>query len=352
MPGREWGKALDALLELLRLGLPVPHMEEHIQGIADLGRWRAAIEAGDMQNINALSNLAKEWYSKAIKNIPVHHLVSLASPNAIQQVANYTTSLAEPSASVSAEDERFIYTPFTLLDLDTFEVATLSPDSDGKTREDMRMELLQLQTSIHNATEAVNYCLKFSDFSNIFAEDAINIARNYLGTPRTTVGWKGLLKEPTIDDIFQVDKSIRHGGYVFTDHFKCKHSTSPAICDYVSTIIGAHIARIAEKWAPAALNSPLPANIDVWNSCKQRATLHLKTEELSMTKRGLLGLVNGKRVSALPDTGAEENIISESYARTHSLPITPGRRKFRLGNRTTIYSEGRPHFHDNLFYHL
>ena len=58
-------------------------------------------------------------------------------------------------------------------------------------------------------------------------------------------------------------------------------------------------------------------------------------------KRGLLGFVNGSRVTALADTGATQNVISAALARKRHLLVEGPPQTFRLGNSTTTESMGK-----------
>jgi hypothetical protein len=57
--------------------------------------------------------------------------------------------------------------------------------------------------------------------------------------------------------------------------------------------------------------------------------LHAKRPKM---KRGLPGFVNGVRVSAMPDTGAGVNVVSEAYAQKMGLEIVESDASYRLGN--------------------
>ena len=58
-------------------------------------------------------------------------------------------------------------------------------------------------------------------------------------------------------------------------------------------------------------------------------------------KRGLPGIVNDQRVSAVADTGAGQNVVSAAFARSLNLPVTRKRTTFQLGNSKFVKSIGR-----------
>jgi 3-deoxy-7-phosphoheptulonate synthase len=52
---------------------------------------------------------------------------------------------------------------------------------------------------------------------NLYAEDLLIVMRSYLEKPRTTVGWKGLINDPDIDNTFQINKGLRVSRQLFLD---------------------------------------------------------------------------------------------------------------------------------------
>ncbi|KAL8916484.1 MAG: hypothetical protein Q9208_008487 [Pyrenodesmia sp. 3 TL-2023] len=65
---------------------------------------------------------------------------------------------------------------------------------------------------------------------------------------------------------------------------------------------------------------------------------------LSKWKRGLSGFVNGRRVSALADTGSRRNAISQAFAQDMNLRMKPSTSKFIVGNSNIISSIGTVSF--------
>lgn len=62
---------------------------------------------------------------------------------------------------------------------------------------------------------------------------------------------------------------------------------------------------------------------------------------IKKVKRGIPGYLNGLEVSALPDTGASQNIITLAYAKRNNLQIDPLPTSFTLGNRNFVTSIGK-----------
>ena len=50
-----------------------------------------------------------------------------------------------------------------------------------------------------------------------YKEDLLIVMRSYLEKPRTTVGWKGLINDPDIDNTFKINKGLRISRQLFVD---------------------------------------------------------------------------------------------------------------------------------------
>lgn len=70
--------------------------------------------------------------------------------------------------------------------------------------------------SIHDPATAVEYAGKLKALADELPDLCI-IMRAYLEKPRTTVGWKGLINDPDIDESFQINKGLRVSRKLFVD---------------------------------------------------------------------------------------------------------------------------------------
>jgi 3-deoxy-7-phosphoheptulonate synthase len=71
--------------------------------------------------------------------------------------------------------------------------------------------------SIHDPDAALDYADRLLQLKNLYAEDLLIVMRSYLEKPRTTVGWKGLINDPDIDNTFQINKGLRVSRQLFLD---------------------------------------------------------------------------------------------------------------------------------------
>ena len=71
--------------------------------------------------------------------------------------------------------------------------------------------------SIHDPATAVQYASQLKALSERLGGDLCIIMRAYLEKPRTTVGWKGLINDPDIDQTFKINKGLRVSRQLFCD---------------------------------------------------------------------------------------------------------------------------------------
>jgi len=77
---------------------------------------------------------------------------------------------------------------------------------DGK---DARLLAVVGPCSIHDVDAALEYADRLQKLSVDVADTLFILMRVYFEKPRTTVGWKGLINDPDMDDSFRIDKGIR-----------------------------------------------------------------------------------------------------------------------------------------------
>lgn len=71
--------------------------------------------------------------------------------------------------------------------------------------------------SIHDPAAALVYCEKLVALKKKYEDDLVIVMRSYLEKPRTTVGWKGLINDPDIDNSFKINKGLRTSRQLFVD---------------------------------------------------------------------------------------------------------------------------------------
>jgi 3-deoxy-7-phosphoheptulonate synthase len=74
---------------------------------------------------------------------------------------------------------------------------------------DDRMLVIVGPCSIHNPAAAREYAERLLEQRRRFAGELEVVMRVYFEKPRTTVGWKGLINDPDLDNSFRINKGLR-----------------------------------------------------------------------------------------------------------------------------------------------
>ncbi|KAJ5824960.1 DAHP synthetase I/KDSA [Penicillium robsamsonii] len=129
------------------------------------------------------------------------------------------------------EDSRILgYNPLTPPNLLQHEIALTETSRktvlDGRneavaivhgTDKRQRMMVVIGPCSIHDPEMALEYCDRLMKMKEKYADELLIVMRSYLEKPRTTVGWKGLINDPDIDNSFKINKGLRVSRQLFVD---------------------------------------------------------------------------------------------------------------------------------------
>ncbi|HCD26296.1 MAG TPA: 3-deoxy-7-phosphoheptulonate synthase, partial [Gammaproteobacteria bacterium] len=76
-------------------------------------------------------------------------------------------------------------------------------------RRDPRLLVVVGPCSIHDPQAALEYATKLSALAGELDDKLFCVMRAYFEKPRSTVGWKGLINDPFMDDSFKVHEGLR-----------------------------------------------------------------------------------------------------------------------------------------------
>ena len=76
------------------------------------------------------------------------------------------------------------------------------------TREDDRLLVVVGPCSVHDPKAAIDYANRLLPVRDRLKDDLMIVMRVYFEKPRTTVGWKGLINDPDLDESFQINKGL------------------------------------------------------------------------------------------------------------------------------------------------
>ncbi|KAI8066928.1 3-deoxy-7-phosphoheptulonate synthase [Gilbertella persicaria] len=87
--------------------------------------------------------------------------------------------------------------------------------------------------SIHDVKAAKEYANLLIEYSEKAKEDLLIIMRVYFEKPRTTVGWKGLINDPLMNNSYEINKGLRIARQLLLD---LNEMGIPTGCEFLDTI--------------------------------------------------------------------------------------------------------------------
>ena len=73
-------------------------------------------------------------------------------------------------------------------------------------QQDDRLLVISGPCSIHDTEAAMEYARRLLPLKQEFQDSLLIVMRVYFEKPRTTVGWKGLINDPDLNDTFDINK--------------------------------------------------------------------------------------------------------------------------------------------------
>lgn len=84
-------------------------------------------------------------------------------------------------------------------------------------RKDNRLFVVVGPCSIHDVEAAKDYAQRLKALSEKVSDTLYIVMRVYFEKPRTTVGWKGLINDPHLDDTFELEEGLHIGRQLLVD---------------------------------------------------------------------------------------------------------------------------------------
>lgn len=104
---------------------------------------------------------------------------------------------------------------------------------------DDRLVVIVGPCSVHDPLASREYGKRLKVVRDELSKELIIVMRVYFEKPRTTVGWKGLINDPDLDNSFQINKGLRLARSLLTD---INNSGLPAATEYLDLISPQYVA--------------------------------------------------------------------------------------------------------------
>ncbi len=164
--------------------------------------------------------------------------------------------------------------------------------------------------SIHNTELALEYSRKLKKLQDRVEEKLLLIMRVYFEKPRTTVGWKGLINDPDMDDSFCIEKGILTARELLLKINELGLSAGtealdPIIPQYISELIAwsAIGARTAESQTHREMSSGLSMPVGFKNGTDGNIQVALNALHSAKNPHHFLGLNQQGQVSIVQTKG-------------------------------------------------
>ncbi|MBI1348325.1 3-deoxy-7-phosphoheptulonate synthase [bacterium] len=111
------------------------------------------------------------------------------------------------------------------------------------TGDDERLMVIVGPCSIHDHTAALEYARKLKQLADVVADKIFVVMRVYFEKPRTTVGWKGLINDPHLNDTFDIGTGLRIARRILLEIVSMELPTAtellePITPQYIDDLVG------------------------------------------------------------------------------------------------------------------
>jgi 3-deoxy-7-phosphoheptulonate synthase len=104
---------------------------------------------------------------------------------------------------------------------------------------DRRLLVVAGPCSIHDTTAALEYAGRLNELARRYSGALLVVMRAYFEKPRTSVGWKGLINDPDLDESFHINKGLRLARQLLLD---VNALGLPTGSEFLDTQIPQHVA--------------------------------------------------------------------------------------------------------------
>jgi 3-deoxy-7-phosphoheptulonate synthase len=164
-------------------------------------------------------------------------------------------------------------------------------------RRDPRLFVVVGPCSVHDVAAAREYAERLHALAKRVARSLFLVMRVYFEKPRTTVGWKGLINDPDLDDSFHIEKGIRLARRLLLDLAElglpaATEALDPIMPQYLSELISwtAIGARTTESQTHREMASGLSTPVGFKNGTDGSLTVAINALQSARQPHHFLGI--------------------------------------------------------------
>jgi 3-deoxy-7-phosphoheptulonate synthase len=170
--------------------------------------------------------------------------------------------------------------------------------------------------SIHDPQAALEYARRLLECKHRLSRDLVVVMRVYFEKPRTTIGWKGLINDPDLDESFNINKGLRLARKLLLDLNDLGMPAATEYLDlitpqYVSDLIawGAIGARTTESQVHRELASGLSCPVGFKNGTDGGVKVAIDAIGAARRPHHFLSLTKAGHSAIFSTTGNEDSHI-------------------------------------------
>lgn len=164
--------------------------------------------------------------------------------------------------------------------------------------------------SIHDISAARDYLARLSALATSLSEQLLIVMRVYFEKPRTTVGWKGLINDPHLDDSFDIEGGLRTARSLLLELADngmpaATEALDPIVPQYLGDLVSWYAigARTTESQTHREMASGLSAPCGFKNATDGDVGVAIQAMLAAATPHHFLGIDAGGRTSIVRTRG-------------------------------------------------
>ena len=177
-------------------------------------------------------------------------------------------------------------------------------------RKDKRICVVVGPCSIHDTEAAIDYAKRLKELADQVRDTLFIVMRVYFEKPRTSIGWKGLINDPHLDDSFKIEEGLRIGRRLLLDIIDIGLPTSTEALDpispqYMQDLISwsAIGARTTESQTHREMSSGLSSAVGFKNGTDGGLTVAVNAMQSVSSPHRFLGINTQGQVSVVSTRG-------------------------------------------------
>jgi 3-deoxy-7-phosphoheptulonate synthase len=177
-------------------------------------------------------------------------------------------------------------------------------------RKDHRLLVVVGPCSIHDPRAALDYARRLKRLSDEVSDTLYIVMRVYFEKPRTTVGWKGLINDPHMNDSFDIETGLQMARKVLIDVNELglpagTEALDPVSPQYLGDLVtwSAIGARTAESQTHREMASGLSTPVGFKNGTDGGLTVAINALQSVMNRHSFLGINQAGQVAIIRTRG-------------------------------------------------